>query len=94
MPNKTEVKGLNADKLRALLSDYFEGITEDTTKVQLLEVVDENWDYLDAELNPPEPETTADQVKEELDGPKPDWTEDRAAFLAKDLYVGTPPEPK
>lgn len=91
MPNKTEVKGLHAPELRTLLSEYFEGITEDTTKEQLLEVVDENWEYLDAELNPPEPAKTADQVKEDLEGPQPDWTEDRDAFLRKDLYTGNPP---
>ena len=90
MPNKTEVKSLPVDDLRAEMSNHFEGITEDTTKVELVDLVDEHWDdWLEEAMNTSdEPETEEDNsADEEL----ADWAENREAFLRKDLYTGNPP---
>lgn len=50
---KSELKALPVEELRALMSEHFDGITEDTTKKELLQLVADNWDdFLDLALNP------------------------------------------
>lgn len=56
MPTQSQVKNMNVEPLRELLDEHFEGITEDMQKAELQQVVEDNWDELDAVLNPPEEE--------------------------------------
>lgn len=56
VPTQSQVKSMNVEPLRELLDQHFEGITEDMQKAELQQVVEDNWDELDAVLNPPEEE--------------------------------------
>lgn len=51
MPTESQVKNMNVEPLRDLLSEYFEGITEDLQKGELQQIVEDNWEFLDGELN-------------------------------------------
>lgn len=80
---KTDLKEKPVDELREIMAQHFEGITEDTTKREMIEIIDEEWEgFLEERLNPSEEETD-ETPDEELS--------DRQAFLSKDLYTGHPP---
>ena len=85
---KTEVKKLDVESLRELLAEHFEGITEDQTKTELQQIVDDNWEFLDGVLNPDEgldlsegEEDSEESEEEEFNPEKPN--------PATDLYSGT-----
>jgi hypothetical protein len=76
---KTELKGKPVTDLRYILSEHFEGITDDTTLVELKELVDDNWeDWLEEAMNPESPVA----VEARLAQPN----------MATDLYSGRPRE--
>lgn len=80
MVTKSELKKLNVDELRSTLQEHFEGITEDTTKADLRDLIDEHWDsFLEGAVNQPDP---MDEIPEE------DWVKSEDTFLKKDLYYG------
>lgn len=61
---KTELKNQGVDEMRETLSEHFEGITEDTTKAEMKDLIDENWDdFLNEALNP----DSEDEPEEDLD---------------------------
>lgn len=80
---KTELKGLGVDELREVMQEHFDGITEDTTKDEMKDIIDSNWDeFLNEALNPVEDEPDEPGDDEPKDLSQPD--------LSQDLYSGRP----
>lgn len=65
MVTRSELKRMNVGELRTLLSEHFEGITADTLKAELTDIVEEHWEYLDAALNETVPEDSSEGDEEE-----------------------------
>lgn len=68
MPTESQVKNMNVEPLRELLSEHFEGITEDMQKAELQQIVEDNWEFLDEELNQPEAEAKSPLAKDLYSG--------------------------
>lgn len=88
---KTDLKNLGVDQLREVMQEHFDGITEDTTKEEMKDIIDSNWDeFLEEALNPveDEPDEPGDDEpdEEEADSDKDLSKPD----LSQDLYSGRP----
>lgn len=68
MPTEAQVKSMNIEPLRDLLSEHFEGITDEMQKAELQQIVEDNWEFLDEELNPPEAEPKSALAKDLYSG--------------------------
>lgn len=94
MVTKSELKKEGVDGLRVILAEHFDGITKDTTKKEMQDLIDETWqDFLREALNPVEKEAekeveeVEEEVEEEILSEKPEG--EPQPDPKTDLYTGS-----